>query len=89
MAPFDGQLGTTADTMAAAHSADVLYQLGLRYSLGREVETDLDAAHKWFNLSAIRGNAEARRIRAEIAAEMSREEVAAAQREAREWLRHH
>jgi TPR repeat protein len=89
MAPFDGQLGAGADTMASAPSADALYELGLRYSLGREVATDLVAAHKWFNLSAIRGNTEARRIRAEIAAEMSRDEVAAAQREAREWLRRH
>lgn len=89
MAPFDGQLGITADAGVTAPSAEALYQLGLRYSLGREVETDLVAAHKWFNLAAIRGNAEARRIRAEIAAEMSREEVAVAQREAREWLRRH
>lgn len=89
MAPFDGQLAASVDAAAIVPNADALYQLGLQYSLGREVEADLVAAHKWFNLSAIRGNAEARRMRAEIAAEMSREEVAAAQREAREWLQRH
>ena len=50
---------------------------------GRAGSRDLVAAHKWFNLAALRGNAEAIRWRREIAAEMSGEEIAAAQRAAR------
>jgi hypothetical protein len=56
---------------------------------GREVEVDLVSAHKWFNLAAMRGNAEAKRYRIEISREMSRHEIAEAQRLAREWLACH
>jgi uncharacterized protein len=52
------------------------------------VPADLVAAHKWFNLAASRGNAEAIRLRREIAAQMSDAEIAAAQRAARAWLKH-
>ena len=69
-----------------ASSADALFELGLMYSSGRDVEPDLVTAHKWFNLSAMRGNDNARTYRMEIAREMSRQEIAAAQRMAREWL---
>ena len=40
----------------------------------------------WFNLAAAKGNAEAVRLRREIANQMSDAEVAAAQRAARDWL---
>jgi TPR repeat protein len=53
------------------------------------VEADLVAAHTWFNLAAVRGNAEAAYHRQQIAVEMSAAEIAAAQRAAREWLRTH
>ena len=65
---------------------EAFLELGLQYSTGRGVEPDLVAAHKWFNLAALQGSAEARRYRSEIAREMSRAEIARAQREAREWL---
>jgi TPR repeat protein len=45
-------------------------------------------AHKWFNISAMRGNADAIRLRREIADQMSEAEIAAAQRAARNWLCH-
>ncbi|MGI9475694.1 MAG: hypothetical protein ACR2PI_03245 [Hyphomicrobiaceae bacterium] len=67
-------------------AADALYQLGLMYSAGRDVELDLIAAHKWFNLAALRGNQDAKVLRQEIAGEMSRSEIAKAQRAARRWL---
>ena len=89
MAHFDGSLHGVAEAAVYAATPDALYQLGLQYSLGRDVETDLVAAHKWLNIAAMRGNSEARRMRGEIASEMSREEIALAQREAREWLRRH
>jgi uncharacterized protein len=46
----------------------------------------LITAHKWFNIAASRGNADAKRYRSEISAEMSRAEISKAQRMAREWL---
>ena len=72
----------------ASASADVLFQLGLMYSTGSTVPTDYVSAHKWFNLAALRGNMEATRLRREIADQMSEIEIAAAQRAARDWLKH-
>jgi hypothetical protein len=56
------------------------------YSAGRDVPVDFIAAHKWFNLAAMRGNMEAIRLRREIADQMSGQEIAQAQRAARAWL---
>jgi TPR repeat protein len=70
-------------------NGESLFELGIIYSTGREVATDLVAAHKWFNLAAIRGVREAAVYRQEIALEMSPADVAEAQRAAREWLMRH
>jgi len=67
-------------------TADALLQLGLSYSVGRDVGVDLIEAHKWFNLSALRGNEEAKRHRLEIARDMAKDDIARAQRLAREWI---
>lgn len=78
-----------AEIAAQLGTADALFDLGLMYSTGREVEPDLVTAHKWFNLAALKGNSAARDYRAEIARELSAVEVAEAQRRAREWLHAH
>ena len=86
MARFEApQPDGTAFALAGA-SPDALYQLGLLYAAGRNVPLDLIAAHKWFNIAASRGNQEARRMRSELAADMSRDEVMQAQRQARAWV---
>jgi uncharacterized protein len=59
------------------------------YCAGRDVDLDLVSAHKWFNLAAMRGNEDAKRYRMEIAGELSKAEIAEAQRQAREWLARH
>jgi TPR repeat protein len=69
-------------------SEDMFFRLGMMYSTGGEVPTDYVSAHKWFNLAAMRGNAEAVRLRREISVQMTPVEVALAQRAARDWLRH-
>jgi uncharacterized protein len=66
---------------------DMLFELGMMYSVGRDAPIDLVSAHKWFNLAAMKGNAEAIRLRREIASQMSDAEIATAQRAARDWLR--
>jgi hypothetical protein len=43
-------------------------------------------AHKWFNLAALRGNRAALARRIELAREMSANQIAQAQKLAREWL---
>lgn len=70
-------------------SGDILFELGVMYATGRTVAADLVAAHKWLNLAAHRGSSEAARYRRELADEMSAAQIAAAQREAREWLQRH
>ena len=69
-------------------SGTVFFQLGVIYASGRSGLADRIAAHKWFNLAAMRGNKEAIRLRREIAEQMSDSEIAAAQRAARDWLKH-
>lgn len=78
-----------ASCAGAGDRADALFELGLRYCVGRDVALDLIEAHKWFNIAALRGNGEAMRYRAELSREMSKAEVARAQRLAREWLALH
>jgi hypothetical protein len=75
-----------AELARARAQADVLFDLGMKYANGCAGDLDLVAAHKWFNLAAMRGNREAVRYRGEIASEMSEAEIAAAQRAARTWL---
>jgi uncharacterized protein len=70
-------------------AGDMLFELGMLYSVGREVPVDLVSAHKWFNLAAVKGKADAIRLRREIADQMSEFEIAAAQRAARDWLSAH
>jgi len=65
----------------------MLFELGMMYSVGRDVPVDLVIAHKWFNLAAVKGNTDAIRLRREIADQMSDVEIAAAQRSARDWLK--
>jgi len=72
-----------------AREADMLFQLGMRYAAAAATPDDRVAAHKWLNIAAMGGNAEAVRLRREMAAEMSPTEIAAAQRAAREWLTRH
>ena len=66
--------------------ADALYNLGLAYSTGQGVDVDYIAAHKWFNLAAMKGSELAKSWRAQISREMNHGQIAEAQRLAREWL---
>ncbi|MBL4741133.1 MAG: sel1 repeat family protein [Sneathiella sp.] len=61
------------------------YRTGLLFATGDGVPTDLITAHKWFNLAAMNGVIEARESRAEISHDMSTDEIAVAQKMAREW----
>jgi TPR repeat protein len=70
-------------------AGDMLFELGMMCSVGRDMPVDLIAAHKWFNLAAMKGNIDAIRLRREVANQMSDVEIATAQRAARDWLRGH
>jgi len=69
--------------------AEGCFELGMKYSVGNSVPVDMIAAHKWFNIAAMRGNRDAIRLRREIAEQMSDSEIGSAQRAARDWLKLH
>lgn len=79
------------DCLAAADAGqpNALYDLGLYYSTGHGVELNYIEAHKWFSLAAQRGVTRALEDRAELSQEMTREEIAEALRQARQWLAVH
>lgn len=64
-----------------------MYRLGLEASTPGLGEPCLVTAHKWFNLAAMGGNDAAREYRQELTAEMTTQEIAKAQREARAWMK--
>ena len=68
---------------------DVLFERGLYWASGRSGVVNLVAAHKWFNLAAVKGRADAMQMRREVAEMMSEVEIATAQREARGWMTAH
>jgi TPR repeat protein len=70
-------------------SAEAYYELGLMHASGRSGPVDLVAAQKWFNVALAKGCSRAAAHRAELALEMSRDEVAEALREARRFLTRH
>ncbi len=78
-----------AEIAAGPGTADAFLRLGLLHSAGAEGAPDLVSAHKWFNLAALQGSRPARDYRSEIAQEMTPEQIAEAQRQAREWLYSH
>jgi uncharacterized protein len=87
MARFEILDGTAAPLGEGPAAGDMLFELGMMYSVGRDMPIDLISAHKWFNLAAVKGNRDAIRLRREIADQMSEGEIAAAQRAARDWLK--
>ncbi len=76
----------TVEFAAQGGQPDALFELGLIYCSGRDGRVDLVEAHKWFNLAAIKGNEDAKRYRLELSRDMSKEDIARAQKLAREWL---
>ena len=87
---FQGQIDQdTAIPVHASAIPDVLFKRGLYWASGRSGVVNLVAAHKWFNLAALKGRADAIQLRREVAAMMSEVEIATAQREARAWITTH
>ena len=61
------------------------YNLGVMYHNGDGVVQDYVMAHVWYNLAGARGDEQARENRDRIAQKMTRDQIAEAQRLAREW----
>jgi hypothetical protein len=88
MARFELNEHTTAQ-MGGAVNAEVLFQMGIIASTGRNGEPNHVEAHKWFNLAALKGKPEAAEYRTEIASEMTKDDIREALKSAREWLSVH
>jgi len=61
------------------------YNLGVMYKEGQGVPRDLVQAHMWFNLSSGQGHKDAYRARLLVSRMMKPEDIAEAQKLAREW----
>src|ERR1700742_4203820 len=61
---FDLETATPVDAVAIS---DVLFERGLYWASGRSGVVNLIAAHKWFNLSALKGRVDAIAMRREVA----------------------
>ena len=71
--------------MAAAQGfADAQYNLGLRYYNGQGVVQDYVRAHMWWNLAATKGDADSAKNRDIVAKKMTTQQIAEAQKLARE-----
>ena len=87
---FHGAIDWNAATpVQDAAIPDTLFERGLYWASGRGGLVDLVAAHKWFNLAALKGRTDAVQLRREVAEMMSDVEIAAAQRDARAWIASH
>ena len=65
--------------------AKAQYNLALMYANGYGVPQDYVSAHMWWNLAAAKGDENAKRNRDIVAERMAPEQIAEAQRLAREW----
>jgi uncharacterized protein len=70
---------------AVTSSAEALFELGMKYCVAQSYVE----AHKWFNIAALKGNESAKYYRCDIAREMSAQDIAEAQRQARALLTLH
>lgn len=80
---------TSQSSVEAIAAEGCLFELGLVCATGRDGNKDLVSAHKWFNIAAARGCIRSKARREEIAEEMSKSQIALAQRAAREWITTH
>jgi TPR repeat protein len=71
--------------LAEQGDAAAQYNLGVMYANGEGVPQDYVEAHMWLNLAVAQGNDDAKAARDIVAKLMTSEQVAEAQRLAREW----
>ena len=88
MARFD-MMDNELAAQGGTANAEIFCEMGLMYATGRECDVDVVAAHKWLNIAAIKGSDRAAELRADLAAMMTKADLAAALRAAREWMTMH
>jgi TPR repeat protein len=73
-------------TLAERGNSRGRYFLGFLYALGDGVPQNFVLAYMWFSLAAAQGEAEADKFRDRAATSLTPEQLAEAQRLAREWV---
>jgi TPR repeat protein len=63
--------------------------LGIKYSKGEGVPEDFVVAYMWYNLTAAQGTENGQELKDLLERQMTREQIAEAQRMSREWLEAH
>ena len=93
---YENGRGVPKDNSEAAHwyrnaarqgTVEAQFNLGVSYANGQGVPQDLVYAHKWLNLAGSQGLEEAQENRRTIERQMTRGQIAEAQRLAHEWMR--
>jgi uncharacterized protein len=80
---------STDDISSISANAESCLAMGMKYCIGHGVAQNNIAAHKWFNIAAVKGSDKAKSYRLELAQEMTATEIAEAQRQARQFLTLH
>jgi uncharacterized protein len=82
----DGREAFRLETLAAEQNFGLAQRmLGIMYMDGTGIPQDYVQAHKWLNLSTAQGDKEAGSLRDELAKKMTLDQIAEAQKLAREW----
>lgn len=75
------------ETLAAEQNFGLAQRmLGIMYMDGTGIPQDYVQAHKWLNLSTAQGDKDAGTLRDELAKKMTLDQIAEAQKLAREWI---
>jgi len=75
--------------LASAGDASAQNNLGRMYDNGQGVVQDYISAHMWFNIAAASGGKKAKENRDIVAKRMTPDQIAEAQKLAREWMEKH
>jgi len=85
----DGEAVRWYRLAAVQGHATAQFNLGILYDKGQGVSQDYIQAHMWVNLASAQGHVVAPKARDSIAKKMTPEQIAEAQRLAREWMAQH
>ena len=75
--------------LASQGSSICQYYLGLMYASGMGVLQDFGQAHMWLNIASSQGHRKARRQLERLTHHMTADEIAVAQKRARQWVSNH
>ena len=85
----DEALRRLTPQMTSAQIAQVRSTVGEMFLEGRGTPVDYVGAYAWFRLAESAGSSDGRSARRAVASKMTKQQIAAAERRASDWLKHH